>query len=59
MCESLHDCADNLYCSCLERFGEDGDTPKTHLFRHRSVLLELVWQICVVLLHHDVTQNEC
>ncbi|EDT7533288.1 Rop family plasmid primer RNA-binding protein, partial [Salmonella enterica subsp. enterica serovar Adelaide] len=25
ICESLHDHADNLYRSCLARFGDDGE----------------------------------
>ena len=30
ICESLHDHADELYRSCLARFGDDGEAPLTH-----------------------------
>lgn len=30
ICESLHDHADELYRSCLARFGDDGGKPLTH-----------------------------
>lgn len=39
ICESLHDHADELYRSCLARFGDDGETSDTCSSRRRSQLV--------------------